>query len=133
LEIIIDLPFGFPINNIISLLATEGNDAEGDCVLCNQGKYSSNTSAISEDTCQNCPLNYDYSLAGSGLVSACSPPTPLPWWICPCKESNWREFWDPQHTVMWIRMVVALPYQSVTYTYTKQTHTHWAGKNVARE
>ena len=95
------------------------------CVLCASGKYSSEMGAIAEDICQNCPLNYDFSLAGSGLVSACSPPTPLPWWICPCKEFTWRELWDPQHKVTWIRMVLALPYRSVRHTYTpRHTHTH---------
>ena len=54
-----------------------------------------------------------YSITFQETVSV----TPLPSWISPCKESLWREFWDPLHPQpTMIKMIVSLPYQVQDFT-----------------
>ena len=34
-----------------------------------------------------------------------------PWYICPCHETVWREFNDPDHIPVVISLVVDMPYR----------------------
>jgi hypothetical protein len=46
-------------------------NGSADCTLCSQGKYSTATAAIVQDTCKDCP-SYTYSGAGSMLLTNCT-------------------------------------------------------------
>jgi len=81
----------------------------------------------------SCIRNAKFNFRSAGLLAKPNEAakTPLPYWICPCKASLWREFHDPQQVTTSIDMAVSLSYSKETFTEDMQTRFRTSVASVA--